>query len=74
MKPAFHKDATIFGYVGSDLFAGPIQGLFDWNDKNGPATGIKSRVSAIDIVGTIANVRLRSITGRDRVTRTCSRC
>ena len=25
MKPAFHKDATIFGYAGADLFAGPIQ-------------------------------------------------
>ena len=23
MKTAFHEDATIFGYVGSDLFAGP---------------------------------------------------
>ena len=22
MKPAFHQDATIFGYVGADLFAG----------------------------------------------------
>ena len=31
MKPAFHQDATIFGYIGSDLFAGPIQKLFDWN-------------------------------------------
>jgi hypothetical protein len=58
MKPAFHKDATIFGYVGSDLFAGPIQGLFDWNDSNGAATGIQARISEIDIVGTIANVRL----------------
>ena len=29
MKPAFHKDATIFGYIGTDLFAGPIQKLFD---------------------------------------------
>ncbi len=28
MKPAFHEDATIFGYVGDDLFAGPIQQLF----------------------------------------------
>ncbi len=36
MKPAFHKDATIFGYAGPDLFAGPIQELFAWNDKNGP--------------------------------------
>ena len=34
MKPAFHEDATIFGYAGVDLFAGPIQGLFDWVDEN----------------------------------------
>ena len=39
MKPAFHKGATIFGYAGADLFAGPIQLLFDWNEENGPATG-----------------------------------
>ena len=25
MKPAFHQDATIFGYIGTDLFAGPIK-------------------------------------------------
>ena len=25
MKPAFHSDATIFGYIGDDLFSGPIQ-------------------------------------------------
>jgi hypothetical protein len=31
MKPAFHLDATIFGYVGADLFAGPIQG--EWPGK-----------------------------------------
>ena len=27
MKPALHAGATIYGYVGDDLFAGPIQGL-----------------------------------------------
>ncbi len=32
MKPAFHKVATFFVYVGADLFAGPIEQLFDWND------------------------------------------
>ena len=58
MKPAFHKDATIFGYIGPDLFAGPIQQLFDWNDQNGPATGLEARFASIDIVGTIATVRL----------------
>ena len=58
MKPAFHNDATIFGYVGPDLFGGPIQGLYDWNDQNGPAAGIQSRFTSIDVVGTVASVRL----------------
>ena len=58
MKPAFHPDATIFGYVGPDLFAGPIQGLFDWNDQNGPAKDLEGRITSIDIIETVATVRL----------------
>jgi len=58
MKPAFHDDATIFGYVGADLLAGPIQKLFDWNDENGAATELKSRIASIDMVDTVATVRL----------------
>ena len=58
MKLAFHKDATIFGYVGPDLFAGPIQGLYDWNDQNGAATELDGRIVSIDIINTIATVRL----------------
>ncbi len=58
MKPAFHKDATVFGYVGPDLFAGPIQQLFAWNDENGPATELQSRIASIDLVDTVATVRL----------------
>ena len=58
MKPAFHPEATIFGYVGPDLFAGPIEQLFDWNDQNGPATELQSRITSIDLIGTVATVRL----------------
>ncbi len=58
MKPAFHKDATIFGYAGADLFGGPIQQLFDWSDENGPAAELQARVASIDLVGTVAIVRL----------------
>jgi hypothetical protein len=58
MKPAFHKEATIFGYVGDDLFAGPIQQLFNWNDENGPATGLQARIASIDLIDTVATVRL----------------
>lgn len=60
MKPAFHNDATIFGFIGDDLFAGPIQKLFDWNDENGPAVDIVCHIANIDIEGTIATVRLES--------------
>ncbi len=58
MKPAFHKDATIFGYAGADLFGGPIQQLFDWSDENGPAAELQTQVASIDLAGTVAIVRL----------------
>ncbi len=58
MKPAFHKDATIFGYAGDDLFAGPIQKLFAWSDENGPATGLQARIANIDVADTVATARL----------------
>ena len=58
MKPAFHADATVFGYVGPELFAGPIENLFAWNDDNGPATELVDRIASIDVVGTVATVRL----------------
>ena len=58
MKPAFHEDATIFGYAGADLFGGPIQKLFAWNDENGPATDLQARIASIDLIDTVATVRL----------------
>ncbi len=58
MKPAFHKDATIFGYAGADLFAGPIQRLFDWLDDNDPATRLQARIASMDVVDSVATVRL----------------
>ncbi len=58
MQPAFHDQATIFGYIGPDLLAGPIQGLFDWNDENGPAAGLEARIANIDIEGTVATARI----------------
>ena len=58
MKPAFHEGATIYGYIGDELFGGPIQGLFDWNDGNGPAAGLKAEIANIDIEGTVATARV----------------
>ena len=58
MKPAFHQDATIFGYAGADLFGGPIQQLFDWNNQSGPSAELQARIASIDVVDTVATVRL----------------
>ena len=58
MRPAFHKDATIFGYAGDDLFGGPIQLLFDWCDASDPATELEARIASIDVIGTAATMRL----------------
>ena len=58
MKPAFYEDATIFGYVGEELFAGSIQQLYTWNGQNGPANGLRARIASIDLIDTVATVRL----------------
>ena len=58
MKEAFHPDATIFGYVGTDLFGGPIKQLYDWNDQNGAATELQGRIVSIDLIETVATARL----------------
>ena len=58
MKPAFHAGATIYGYIGPDLFGGPIQGLFDWVDQNPPASEMQARIASIDVGGTVATARL----------------
>ncbi len=58
MKPAFHDDATIFGYAGAELFGGPIQLLFDWSDQSAPAAELQTRIASIDLAKSVATVRL----------------
>lgn len=58
MKPAFHGDATIFGYVGESVWGGPIQKFFDYKDKNGPARDIQVRIASIDVANPVATARL----------------
>lgn len=61
MSAAFHKNATIYGYVGDKLaFNGPIQSLFDWHNSNGKASNIQGRITNIDVVGTVAHARVEA--------------
>ncbi len=60
MRPAFHEQATIHGYVGPDAFFGPIEGLFAWNDENGAAVDVETHVTILDLVETVAVVRVEA--------------
>jgi len=57
MRPAFHPNASFFGYAGEQLAVG-TQFLFDWIGKNGPAPNIEPRMVSVDILETIAVVHL----------------
>lgn len=58
LHPLFHELATICGYVGPDLFAGPIQLFYDWHAENGPAPGLRAGEPRIDLEGSTASVRI----------------
>lgn len=58
MKPSFHKDATVYGYLGDTLVAGPIKLIYDWASSIGPAPNIVPRIVKVDVVGSAANVRV----------------
>jgi hypothetical protein len=61
MKEAFHPEATCYGYVGEALaFSGPIATLCEWHQTNGKAKDIKAMITNIDLVGTIAHVRVEA--------------
>ncbi|HTE27163.1 nuclear transport factor 2 family protein [Flavitalea sp.] len=58
MRPGFHPDSQLVGYVGNTLLFSPIQVLYDWIDQNGPAPDIEPDFASIEVLGTIAVVRL----------------
>jgi hypothetical protein len=58
MRPGFHADASLVGFTGGNLLFGPAQQLFDWIDANGPAPDIEPGFASIEILDTIAVVRL----------------
>ena len=62
MKHAFHENATIHGFIGGSLFAGPIQNLFNWVTENPAALGLEAKIANIDTAETVATARVE-VTG-----------
>ena len=61
MKPAFRENATIHGYLGGDLLAGPINILFDWVAQSPPAPELEATIVNIDVARTVATARVEII-------------
>jgi hypothetical protein len=57
MRPAFHADAGFFGYAAGELAVG-TSFLFEWVDKNGPSPQIRPRFISVEVLESIAAVRL----------------
>jgi hypothetical protein len=55
---AFHKDAVMYGLTNGELLGGPIKNLYDFVEKNGTATEIKTRIDVLAITPTTAVVRV----------------
>ena len=58
MSEAFHPNATMYGHLGDELFGGPIETLYEWHDKNGPAPDLRANVAVVDQHGSVATVRV----------------
>jgi len=59
LKTAFHEMAILCGYLGDELIAAPIQGLYDWVDANGVPATYNSAIINIDITGRVASAKIR---------------
>ena len=58
LRPIFHELATICGYVGPDLFAGPIEMMYDWLAETGQAADLVAGDIRIDVEGSAATARV----------------
>jgi hypothetical protein len=58
MSQAFLPDATTSGYYSNALQTGSVQKLFAGADQNGPAPGVRVRFASVEILGTVASIRL----------------
>jgi putative lumazine-binding protein len=63
LKKGFHQLAILCGYLGDEMIAAPIEGLYDWVNSNpAPAQtgeGFDCSTLSIEITGRVAAVTMR---------------
>jgi hypothetical protein len=63
LRKGFHQQAILCGYLGDEMIAAPIEGLYDWVDSNpAPATTgevFDCSILSIEITGRVAAATVR---------------
>jgi hypothetical protein len=63
LRQGFHQQAILCGYLGDEMIAAPIDGLFDWVNSNpAPATtgeAFDCEVLSLEITGRVASAKVR---------------
>jgi hypothetical protein len=59
LKKAFHQQAILCGYIGDELIAASIQGLYDWVEANSVPDAYTCTVLGIEITGRVAAATVR---------------
>lgn len=58
MRQAFHKDATMYGFMADNLLGGSIENLYGYVDSVGKAPNLKARLDVLGITPTTAVVKV----------------
>ncbi len=60
LRPAVYRDAIMYSAAGGKVEGGSIDALFDYLDGNPAAPEIEAEITAVDIAGNIAYVKVES--------------
>ena len=58
LKSAFYKNAVMYGFSPGGLLEGPIDNLYTFVERYGPAKDVSAHIDVLDITTTTAVVRV----------------
>jgi hypothetical protein len=59
LKKAFHRQAILCGYLGDEMIAAPIEGLYDWVSSNPAPEVFNLSILAVEVTGRVAAAKVR---------------
>lgn len=59
LKQGFHQQAILCGYLGEEMIAAPIEGLYDWVNSNPAPEFFNLSILAIEVTGRVASATVR---------------